>query len=629
MPIAPHCGGRRVAIKYADARFATEIDSCNMPLLTLRDVHFTFRDPPLLAGVDLELNRGERVGLLGRNGSGKSTLMKLVAGELQPGMGQVSWEKGSRVSRLIQEVPRDIDGKIADVVREGLATEQHAGEPEEAWRADQAVKRALSRTGLNGELPFGDLSSGMKRRVLLARALVREPQLLLLDEPTNHLDIESIDWLERFLKSYDGAVLFVTHDRVFLQAIATRILEIDRGRIFDWACDYATFLTRKQAALEAEEKQNAEFDRKLAAEEAWIRQGIKARRTRNEGRVRQLKRLRDERQARRTQVGNIRLQANEAQRSGQLVLEADEISFSYGESRVVDQFSLLVTRGDRIGIMGPNGAGKTTLLRLLLGDLQPDSGTVRHGTRLQPLYFDQLQQTIDGERTVIDNVAEGQETIEIGDKKKHIYGYLQDFLFSPDRARQQAKFLSGGERHRLMLARLFKHPSNLMVLDEPTNDLDAETLDLLEELVANYSGTLLLVSHDRAFLNNVVTSLLVFEGEGQIRQYDGGYDDYRLVCEQQSKTAERSPKPAKSRTRKPKASAAKGLSYKERRELEELPARIDAVEQEQETLHATLADPSFYKQPNDEISRQTTRLETLSDEVKELYQRLEELMEKQ
>ena len=600
-----------------------------MPLLTLRDVHFTYRNPPLLDGVDLEIGYAERVGLLGRNGSGKSTLMQILAGELEPDHGECIRDRGVRISRLIQEVPQECQQTIAEVVASGYVPDDSDVDDHSTWKTEQAVKRVLSRTNLPAELEFAILSSGMKRRVLLAKALVSEPQLLLLDEPTNHLDIHSINWLEGFLKSYGGALVFVTHDRMFLQSLATRILEIDRGRLFDWACDYPTFLVRKQAALEAEEKQNLEFDRKLAIEEKWIRQGIKARRTRNEGRVRALKRLREERGGRRDKLGDVRMRVNEADRSGQLVLEAKDISFSYGEEPIVKQFSLLVTRGDKIGIMGPNGAGKTTLLRLLLGDLAPDAGTLRHGTRMEVLYFDQLRQQIDGEQTVAENVAEGQETIELGGHKKHIYGYLQDFLFTPERSRQLAKYLSGGERHRLLLARLFKHPSNVMVLDEPTNDLDAETLELLEELVADYAGTLLLVSHDRAFLNNVVTRLLVFEEGGTIKQYEGGYDDYLRNQGSHVKAgtrASRQPTPPQQRARV--AEARPRLSFKERQELGALPERIDELEQEQRRLHDVMADPSFFKQDAVEITSQTGRLESLGEEISQLYERWEKLSEK-
>ena len=477
-----------------------------MPLLSLRDISFTYGGESLLEQIDLEIDRGEKIGLLGRNGAGKSTLMKIIAGEIPLDDGSIQTTPHVRIARLIQEVPHAQESQtVAEMVAEGYTDNP---DPAHQWEADQAVAKALSRVEIDGEQQFSTLSSGMKRRALLARALVREPDILLLDEPTNHLDIESITWLEGFLKNYDGALLFVTHDRSFLQTLAGRILEIDRGKLFDWTCDYDTFLVRKQQLLDAEEKQNALFDKKLAEEEVWIRKGIKARRTRNEGRVRALKKMRQERAERRKQSGDVRMQAGEAEKSGRLVIELKNVSFHYEEKQVIADYSTLLTRGDKVGIIGRNGAGKSTLLKLILGKLQPSSGSVRQGTKLETIYFDQLREQIDEEKTVIENVGEGEQTLNINGTNKNIYGYLQDFLFTPERSRQLAKFLSGGERNRLLLARLFKKPSNLLVLDEPTNDLDAETLELLEELVVDYSGTVLLVSHDRTFLNNVVTSTI-------------------------------------------------------------------------------------------------------------------------
>ena len=608
-----------------------------MSHLSLSRVSFSWGGPLLLDGVDLEIDQGERIGLLGRNGTGKSTLMRILAGEIDPDDGEILRASGLRVSRLAQEVPQAYAGSVAEIVAEGLAASGGKGADEtdgsiagqshiDNWKVDQAVERVLSRMKLDGNDAFDTLSSGMKRRALLARALVAEPDILLLDEPTNHLDIESISWLERFLKGYDGTLVFVTHDRVFLQALATRIIEIDRGRLFDWTCDYSTFIKRKQAALDAEEQHSRDFDRKLAQEEVWIRQGIKARRTRNEGRVRSLTKMREERRQRRQQIGNVRMQAVEAERSGRLVIEAKGVSFAYGDQIVVGDLSTLITRGDRIGIIGPNGSGKTTLLKLLLGELEPAAGTIRHGTRLQVIYFDQLREQIDEEKTVVENVGEGQEMLLIGGKRKHIYGYLQDFLFTPERARRPARFLSGGERNRLLLAKLFTRPSNVIVLDEPTNDLDTETLELLEELVTNYAGTLLLVSHDRAFLNNVVTSTLVFEGNGQIKEYAGGYDDYLRGREAAVTSAAETPKPAK----KPKSdqiSAGKParLNYNERRELESLPQRIDELEQQQCELHTAMAAPAFFKQQGSEIANAKSRLDAIERELSELYSRWEEL----
>jgi ABC transport system ATP-binding/permease protein len=598
-----------------------------MPLLSLRDVSFTFSEPTLLDGITIEIEKGQRIGLLGRNGAGKSTLMKLIVGELHPDNGEVIPAAGVRMARLVQEVPEATGGTITDIVASGLSEtgvqSEFAAEPQEDWQTDHAVARAVSRLKLDGDAKFETLSSGMKRRVLLARAIVTEPDILLLDEPTNHLDIDSITWLEGFLKSYNGTLIFVTHDRVFLQALATRIIEIDRARLFDWSCDYGTFLKRKQAALAAEEKQQAEFDRKLAEEEVWIRQGIRARRTRNEGRVRALKAMREERGQRREKVGNVKMLAVEAEKSGRLVLESKEISFSWGDDPIVEDVSTMIMRGDRIGIIGPNGVGKTTLLKLLLGDLEPTSGSVRHGTKLEVVYFDQLREQIEEEKSVVENVGEGQEHLVINGRSKHIYGYLQDFLFTPERARRPARFLSGGERNRLLLARIFKRPSNVMVLDEPTNDLDEETLELLEELVSSYQGTVLLVSHDRAFLNNVVTSTLVLDGNGQVHEYDGGYDDYvRQLGEAKDPTEVGPPKkpqlrPAKSSTRK--------RTWNEARELEKIPARIEQLEVEQTEIHETMADPSFYKRDRAEIAEATGRVTVIEEELASLLSRWEEL----
>jgi len=604
-----------------------------MSLLSLKDVSFTWSGPSLLEAVSLEIERHERIGLLGRNGAGKSTLMKILAGELSPDHGEIRATPQLRIRRLIQEVPAGADElTIADLVASGYERDP---DPAHDWEADHAVQQVLGRMGLNGEQPFSTLSSGMKRRALLAQAVVQEPDLLLLDEPTNHLDIESISWLEGFLKNYAGTLIFITHDRVFLQSLASRILEIDRGRLFDWTCDYATFLQRKQQLLEAEEKQNALFDKKLAVEEVWIRQGIKARRTRNEGRVRALKKMREERAQRRTRLGNVKMQAGTAERSGHLVMQAKNVSFAYGDHTIIEDFSTLITRGDKIGIIGPNGAGKSTLLKLILGELQPDSGQIRLGTNLQVIYFDQLREQIDEEKTVVENVGEGQESLEINGQKKHVLGYLQDFLFTPDRARRAARYLSGGERNRMLLARIFKRPSNIMVLDEPTNDLDQETLELLEELVDNYPGTMLLVSHDRAFLNNVVTSTLVLAGDGTVREYDGGYDDYVRQRDHALKVAAAKESPGKDGTAGGKvkvtpspesATPAKvKLTYKEQRELEALPARIEELEQEQADLHARMADPAFFKQSSKEITAATDRLSALGAELAECYLRWEEL----
>ncbi|WP_437202975.1 ATP-binding cassette domain-containing protein [Planctomicrobium sp. SH664] len=595
-----------------------------MSLLSLRGVTFTWSGPALLEEVSLEIERGERIGLLGRNGTGKSTLMKMLAGELAPDDGVIKPAANIKIARLVQEVPDSSSQlSVAQLVAQGLGADEH---PAEAWKTEQAVEQVLARMGLQSEQSFDTLSSGMKRRALLAQALVQSPDILLLDEPTNHLDVDSITWLEGFLQSYEGTLVFITHDRTFLQSLATRILEIDRGKLFDWTCDYETFLKRKQAQLDAEEKQNALFDKRLAEEEVWIRQGIKARRTRNEGRVRALKAMREERSQRRNKIGNVRMQAGEADRSGHLVMEAKGVGFSYGDRLILQNFSTIITRGDKVGIIGPNGAGKSTLLKLILGTHQPTSGSIRHGTNLQVIYFDQLREQIDEEKTVVENVGEGQETLQIQGQSRHIYGYLQDFLFSPERARRPARYLSGGERNRMLLARIFKRPSNVMVLDEPTNDLDAETLELLEELISSYAGTVLLVSHDRTFLNNLVTSTIVLSGDGTVREYDGGYDDY--IRQRDAAAKSESPTPAvtaKPATAAPPTAPKNKLSFKERKELEQLPERIEELENESSQIHEKMASPTFFKQPPREIALVNQRLEEITANLQKLYARWEDL----
>jgi ATP-binding cassette subfamily F protein uup len=597
-----------------------------MSLVSVRNLTFTHGGPLLFDSINFEVNTGERIGLMGRNGTGKSTLLKLLCRELQPDDGSIVLGDDTVIGRLIQEVPDGNDAAVADIVRQGLSVDTSAiGNSD--WEHQQKVERVMSRMQLDADTPFASLSSGMKRRVLLAQALVTEPDVLLLDEPTNHLDVDSIAWLEKFLKGYSGAIIFVTHDRVFLQQLATRIIEVDRARLYDWTCDYDTFLTRRQDMLDAEEKQNAAFDRKLAEEEVWIRQGIKARRTRNEGRVRALKKLREERSQRRNRTGNVRMEVAEGQRSGQLVLEATEVTFGWDETPVIQDFSTLISRGDRVGIVGRNGAGKTTLIKLLLGELAPQSGTVRLGTNLQVIYFDQLRETIDETKTVVENVGEGQDTLLLNGRTKHVYGYLQDFLFTPERARRPARYLSGGEQNRLMLAKLFKQPSNVMVLDEPTNDLDAETLELLEELVTEYSGTVLVISHDRAFLNNVVTSTIAFDPDGMVREYAGGYDDY---IRQRSNISGKTSDAQKTGTPKnlaPARPTKRKLSYKEQRELDELPEQIAELESQQSALHDQMAAPDFFKQPPDAIAKANADLESLADQLKTAYTRWETLEE--
>ncbi len=628
-----------------------------MALLQLRKATLSFGGDPLLDGVELAIEPGERLCLVGRNGTGKSTLLKVIAGELPLDDGERSVSSGAVVSRLTQAVPEDIQGSVYDVVAEGLGESgqllsryhvvsqqlaeqgsesllgeleriQHKLESCGGWSLNQRVETVLSRLSLPADADFASLSGGLKRRVLLARVLVQEPDLLLLDEPTNHLDIEAIKWLEEFLLSWRGTLLFITHDRMFLQHLATRIIELDRGQLSSWPGDYATYLRRKEEALEVEAQQNALFDKRLAQEEAWIRQGIKARRTRNEGRVRALKTLREERKERRELGGKARLQVQDGDLSGKVVVEAKGISYAYDSQPVIREFSTTILRGDKVGIIGPNGAGKTTLLNLLLGKLEPDSGSIKLGTRLEVAYFDQHRAQFDENASVFDNVAEGRTTVTINGADRHMMSYLQDFLFPPERARGPVKALSGGERNRLLLAKLFLKPANVLVMDEPTNDLDVETLELLEELLLDYQGTLLLVSHDRAFLNSVVTSTLVFEGEGRVAEYVGGYDDWlrqrpaaeRTVAKPHKAATIAAPAVEKKETKKAK------LSYKEKRELEQLPDRIAELEAEQDTLQQQMADPGFYQQQSGEaIAQATERLEQLGSELEQAYERWEEL----
>ncbi len=597
-----------------------------MPLVTIRDLTIGFRGPALLDSVHCQIEPGQRIGLLGRNGAGKTTLMKLLCGEIQPDSGSIIVSPDVHIAKLSQDVPQNTTGTIHAIVAAGMRDEELP--EEEQWRRENDVEQILSRMELDGAERFETLSSGMKRRVLLAQALVSKPDLLLLDEPTNHLDIDAIDWLESFLLKYNAALMFVTHDRMFLRKLATRILEIDRGRIFDWSCDYETFLQRKEDALAAEEKQNALFDKRLAEEEVWIRKGIKARRTRNEGRVRALKAMRAERGERRQKLGTSNLQIQEAGRSGALVIDAEDISFSYDGDPVFADFTTSIIREDKVGIIGRNGAGKTTLLKVLLGKLEPTSGKVKLGTNLEIAYFDQLRQQLDEEATVQENVGGGSDSILINDTKKHVLGYLQDFLFAPDRARTQIKFLSGGERNRILLAKLFAKPANVIVLDEPTNDLDAETLELLEERLVQFKGTVLMVSHDRAFLNNVVTSTIVFEEDG-LHEYVGGYDDWQRQWEQRRQngvpmTAQASSTSSAKGKLKPDEKPRK-LKFNEKRELDHLPARIEELESRIEACHTAMAAPEFYQKPGSEIAAAQSSLKQLETELATAYARWEEL----
>ena len=597
-----------------------------MSLVVLEDLTITYRGPALLDGIQCRIEPGQRIGLLGRNGAGKTTLMRLIMGLEQPDSGNVLIDSNVQVAWLPQDVPADMDGLVGEVILQGLESEE-----QEPWERDQQVNQISDRMNLDRTQSFTDLSSGMKRRVLLAKALVSRPDLLLLDEPTNHLDIDAIHWIEKFLLGWPGAILFVTHDRVFLRNLATRIIEIDRGSLFDWSCDYDTFLQRKEAAISAQEKQDAQFDKRLQEEEVWIRQGIKARRTRNEGRVRALKKMREQRSQRRQSVGRSRLEINEGQRSGKLVAKIEELAFSYPDLPIVRDFSTMIMRGDKIGVIGPNGAGKTTLLRLLVGDLKPDSGLVKSGTNLQVAYFDQLREVLDDEASVMDNVGEGYSTVTINGRSKNIIGYMQDFLFTPERARMLVKYLSGGERNRVLLAKLFAKPANVIVLDEPTNDLDAETLELLEERLVEYGGTVLVVSHDREFLNNVVTSTIVFEDgcDGAVREYVGGYDDWvrqRGDDETLSGDAGMRASPQRSRNGEPAQDAKRRkLSYKEKQELEALPQLIEELSLEIETIHAEMADPDFYKRAARELKEKSDRLKECERKAASAMERWEEL----
>ncbi len=592
-----------------------------MALLSLRDVSLSFGGPLLLDKASLPIERGDRLCLLGRNGEGKSTLLKLIHGNLTPDEGEVIRQQGLRISRLPQEVPRGVLGIVADEVAKGLSDHGIAADVH-----DHRVLAVLSRIGLDPDARFEELSSGMKRRALLARAIVIDPDILLLDEPTNHLDIDSIRWLEDFLSRYVGTLVFVTHDRVFLERLATRIVELDRGKLYDWACDYPTFLKRRDELLAAEARQTALFDKKLAQEETWIRKGVEARRTRNEGRVRALKALREARQKRRDKQGTAKILLQEGDRSGAMVIEAKGVSFHYSGGPVIRDLTTTIMRGDKVGIVGPNGAGKTTLLHLLLGRLAPSEGTLRIGTNIEVAYFDQLRAVLDEEKTVQESVSDGYDTIPINGQPRHVIGYLQDFLFPPERARTQVKFLSGGERSRLLLARLFAKPANVLVLDEPTNDLDVETLELLESLLVDFGGTALLVSHDRAFLNNVVTSTLAIEPDGSVKEYDGGYDDYlrqrsnKVARELASKTSENNASPANFARDKPRK-----LNNREKRELDALPAKIEELETALRALHERMAEPTYYKRNGSEIAEDNAHVDAIEQELAVVFERWEAL----
>ena len=585
-----------------------------MALLGLNDVTMSYGGPALLDAVSLQIERGERIALVGRNGEGKSTLLRLLAGSEKPDRGVITIQNGVRVGTLPQSVPRELPGTVLEIAEDGGGDD---------WEIADRAYQAVVRLGLDPDALFNSLSGGQKRRALLARALARQPEVLLLDEPTNHLDLDSIDWLEHFLLRYPGALLFVTHDRAFLRRLATRIVELDRGRLTSWAHGYDRYLALRQELREAEEKQNALFDKKLAQEETWIRQGVKARRTRNEGRVRALMELRRQRSLRRSELGSATMAIQSAELSGRKVITATDLAYAWDGVPAVAGFSATILRGDKIGMIGPNGCGKTTLLKLLLGQLAPQSGKVEHGTNLEIAYFDQHREVLKDDLSVAENVAGENDFVVIDGRRRHVISYLEDFLFPPDRSRAKVRVLSGGERNRLLLARLFTKPSNLLVLDEPTNDLDADTLELLEDLLVEYTGTVLLVSHDRDFLNEVVSSTFVFEGGGRVTEYVGGYDDW--VRQRPAAAAgdeEEAPAPPPP---PPAAKPARKLSFKQKHELEQLPARIEQLEQELEALHQKLADPAFFKSAGDEVRRASERAEKIPPELETAYARWQEL----
>jgi len=627
-----------------------------MALIKFDGVSLAYGHVALLDKVDFQIEPGERVCLVGRNGAGKSTLMQIVRGSVLPDDGTVWTQQALRIAWLAQEVPADQTQTVFDVITAGLEgvgeliaeyhhvalalTEdsspalmdklsqlQHALEAQDGWRIEQKVEEVISRLSLPADTPLSELSGGFKRRVMLAQALVTEPDLLLLDEPTNHLDLAGIQWLEEFMLGWNGSLLFITHDRAFLQNLATRIVELDRGNLTSWPGDYKNYLQKKEHALAVEADHNAKFDKKLAQEEIWIRQGIKARRTRNEGRVRALEAMRNERGRRREQQGKAKLNLENAVLSGKLVVEVKNASVGYGGEPVIRDFSTTIMRGDRIGIIGPNGAGKSTLLKLLLSELRPDQGKVRLGTKLEVAYFDQQRAVLDQDKSVMDNLNYGSDRVTINGKDRHVMSYLQDFLFPPQRVRSPVSSLSGGERNRLLLARLFTQPANLLVMDEPTNDLDVETLELLEELLNDYKGTLLLVSHDRVFLDNVVTSTLVFEGKGIVNEYIGGYNDW-LRQRQAPAMPAKTEKPASNKKRDAKPATTnkpRKLSNKEQRELAGLPKRLETLETEQTDLQAQVSSNEFYKQDKQTIAETLERLEAVGNELETCFQRWEEL----
>ena len=624
-----------------------------MPLINLQNVLLSYGKPPLIDYVNLVIERGERVCIIGRNGAGKSTLLKIINGQVLPDEGKIERANDVKVAQLEQSVPQNTTGNVFDVISEGLGKEgkliqkfhyltqqlNHDSSPKifsdleqcqaeldriDGWDINSRVESIITKMKLNPEADISSLSGGFKRRVLLARALVANPDLLLLDEPTNHLDIEAIQWIEQFLIKWEGSLLFISHDRHFMDNLANRFVEIDRGKLVEFNCDYSTYLARKQDNLVVEDKHNALFDKRLSQEEIWIRQGIKARRTRNEGRVRVLKAMRQEFSERRKRLGTAKMGIHQAEKSGKIVAEASDISFSFGDEQLVRRFSALIQRGDKIGLIGRNGVGKTTLIKLLLGELSPDKGAIKIGTNLNVAYFDQYRSALDEEKSVQDNVSGGRDMLDVGGKSRHVISYLQDFLFAPERCRQPVKVLSGGERNRLLLAKLFMIASNVLVLDEPTNDLDIDTLDLLEELLIQYKGTIILVSHDRTFLNNVVTSTLVFEGSGEIKQFVGGYDDW--LRQRDSASVTKINEVPKAGNLQLKSTVTKSKrSFNNERELSALPEKIDLLEQRITEISTQMSDASFYRSDRAEIKKTEDLLKSAQLELEVLYKRWEEL----
>jgi ATP-binding cassette subfamily F protein uup len=598
-------------------------------LLTFDDVSLAFGSRPLLDHVSLQVREGERVCIVGRNGEGKSSLLRLVSGAAPPDEGTVWVKPGARVAFLAQDLDAVADQRVEDLVASGLPATL------ESWERQWRIDTVLSRLGLDGDARFESLSGGWRRRALLGSALAAEPDILLLDEPTNHLDIEAIEWLENFMLEYAGALLFVSHDRAFVNRLATRVVELDRGQLSSWPGNYDAFVIKKAQQLAAEAQQSALFDKKLALEEVWIRKGVEARRTRNEGRVRALYALREERRQRRERIGQVDLKVQDTAESGKVVFDAEHVGIRFGERVILRDFTARIMRGDRIGIVGPNGVGKSTLIRLLLGEIEPDSGRIKRGSRLEVAYYDQQREQLDLSASLMDNVTDRTDYVNVNGENRHVTGYLRDFLFRPEQLKTPASALSGGERNRLMLARLFARPANLLVLDEPTNDLDIDTLELLEELVAGFAGTLLLVSHDRAFLDDVVTSLLVFEGEGRVLDFVGGYSDYARYRAQSAAAALKTASVARKSAAAPSAAPAaapsaaaaskRKLSFKEQRELDGLPALIEQLESEKAGLEAQVADPVFYSRDRDDVRQKLERLGALPAQIEQTYARWSQL----